>query len=120
MFETPVSNARRTALPSYAYLFGGKLPTLIVRIHDVLVSNFGIVDGGVYFDKACIFVPVLILIVLAQIVFTYLKDKIFADSSSENINDGSKEPSSSSNSNTTEKKKTSIGNKRKGKKGKND
>ena len=120
VFETPVSNARRTALPSYAYLFGGKLPTLIVRIHDVLVSNFGIVDGGVYFDKACIFVPVLILIVLAQIVFTYLKDKIFADSSSENINDGSKEPSSSSNSNTTEKKKTSIGNKRKGKKGKND
>ena len=105
VFENPISYSRRTALPAFAFLFGGKLPSFIVSVHDFLVENFGIEDGGVYFDKACIFVPALVLLLLAQLVFIYVKDQIMdSGKESKEIND------------KTEKKSRE----RKGKKGKTD
>jgi len=105
VFDSPVSNARRTALPAFAFLSGGKLPSFIVRFHDFLAESFGIKDGGVYFDKACIFVPALILILLTQIMFTYVKGQIISSGNDNKDDNGS-----------TQKKSS----KRKGKKGKND
>merc|ERR1712224_208853 len=105
------SNARRMALPAFAFLFGGKLPGLIVSFHDMLVENFGIEDGSVYFDKACIFVPCVIILVLVQFFVTYVKDQLM-DSGYDKESDHKKE------------KKTSKSSKRqssqKNKKGKND
>jgi hypothetical protein len=110
VFEDPISNSRRTALPAFAFLFGGKLPRLIVSFHDLLVENFGIEDGGTYFDKACIVIPALILLLLAQLVFTYVKDQLMDNSGNDDNN------KDDTNDSKTEKKSS----KQKGKKGKND
>ena len=110
VFETPISNARRMALPAFAFLFGGKLPALIVSFHDMLVENFGIEDGSIYFDKACIIVPCIIILVLAQFVVTYVKNQLM--DSDEKGNDHKKEKKNSKNSKTQSSQKN--------KKGKND
>jgi hypothetical protein len=78
VFATPVSNARRVALPLFAAPFGGKLPWIVVRLHDIMVEKFGYEQGGMYFDKLCIFVPVLILLGLAQAIATVVQSKMKA------------------------------------------
>ena len=76
VFPTPVSNARRICLPLLAAPFGGKLPKFAVKIHDALVSKFGEEQGGVYFDKLCVFVPLLLLILLAQFIGNAVQSKM--------------------------------------------
>jgi hypothetical protein len=76
VFATPVSNARRVALPLFAAPFGGKLPRIIVQLHDFMVEKFGYEQGGMYFDKLCIFVPVLILLGLAQAIANAVQSKM--------------------------------------------
>jgi len=111
VFEQPMSKSRRMALPSFAFLFGGKLPRFVVAFHDMLVDQFGVEDGSLYFDKACILFPVLVLLVLAQFLFNYVKDQLMEESSQ-----SSKEPKSE----TTKKKTKSSSTKKKTKKGKSD
>ena len=77
----PVSNARRGVLPAVAFLNGGRLPDLVVSLHDVLVAQFGVETGGLYFDKVCVFVPVLILLALANVVGLYVHRQIKANRS---------------------------------------
>jgi hypothetical protein len=64
----PVSKARRIVLPAAALLTGGKLPGFLVTIHEFMVERFGVETGDAYFDKLCIFVPVLIILSLAQYI----------------------------------------------------
>jgi prolyl 4-hydroxylase len=68
VYQIPVSTARRLALPVFAAPFGGKLPAPIVQLHDVLVEKFGTEDGSFYFDKLCVFIPMLIFLGIAQII----------------------------------------------------
>lgn len=108
VFETPISNARRTILPAYAYLLGGKLPKIVVIAHDLLVESFGIDDGGLYFDKTCIFLPGLFLLLLAQVIFTYVKDQMFDSSETTTTTtdkDDSKKKKAGTNPSTTVEKK---------------
>lgn len=72
----PVTNARRIALPVFAAPFGGKLPALVVQLHDTLVEKFGLEEGGSYFDKVCVFIPVLILLGIAQMIGTAIHRKM--------------------------------------------
>lgn len=111
VFELPISPARRMALPAFAYAFGGKLPSVLVTVHDALVDNFGIEDGSSYFDMACMYVPILVALLIAQIVGSYVKDQIMDDGSSKETSE------------TTSKKKGGNGkpsSKKKTKKGKSD
>jgi len=64
----PVSTARRVALPVFAAATGGRLPSFLVKLHDALTEQFGPEKGGLYFDKLCVFVPVLIILVIVQYV----------------------------------------------------
>jgi hypothetical protein len=76
VFTTPVSTARRLVVPVLALPLGGKLPGFIVSFHDLLVERFGVEDGSFYFDKACIFVPVLFALLLLQYISEYIQGKV--------------------------------------------
>ena len=78
----PASKARRGVLPAVAILNGGRLPDLVVSLHDLLVAQFGVDTGGVYFDKVCVFVPVLLLLALVNVVGVYVHRQIKANRSS--------------------------------------
>lgn len=78
----PASKARRGVLPALALLNGGRLPDLVVSLHDLLVAQFGVDTGGVYFDKVCVFVPVLLLLALVNVVGVYVHRQIKANRSS--------------------------------------
>jgi hypothetical protein len=69
----PVSSARRVALPAFAFLFGGKLPSFIADLHDLLNDKFGYEDGNKYFDKACVFVPALIVLLIVQYLVGHIR-----------------------------------------------
>jgi len=117
VFDHPLSKSRRMVLPGIAVVFGGKLPKFVVALHDFLVETFGIEDGSLYFDKACIFVPILLALLLAQFVVTYVKDQILdgdknsSGSSKQNSESTStkKKSSKSSSSSSASKKKTKKG-----------
>ena len=78
----PVSKARRIALPVFAALTGGRLPDVFVWLHDALVEQFGVETGGVYFDKLCVFVPVLIVLGIAQFAARAVHRHVTSGSSS--------------------------------------
>lgn len=67
-FHAPLSNVRRNVLPIVALPFQGKLPSPIIALYGLLVDRFGVESGGEYFDKACIFIPVLVGLLLLQII----------------------------------------------------
>jgi len=73
VFTTPVSTARRIALPVFALPFGGKLPGAVVALHDLLTDKFGMEQGSFYFDKACIFIPLLIVLMVVQAITDYIQ-----------------------------------------------
>jgi hypothetical protein len=74
VFFEPVSNSRRFVLPLIAAPFGGKLPRVVVSTHDLMIGKFGVEQGGSYFDRLCVFLPVLLLLGLAQ----FISDKVQA------------------------------------------
>jgi hypothetical protein len=76
VFTTPVSNARRVALPMLALPFGGKLPGFIATFHDFLTEKFGVEDGGFYFDKACIFLPLAVILFALQLISEAVQAKV--------------------------------------------
>jgi hypothetical protein len=76
VFTTPVSNARRVALPLLALPFGGKLPGFIVTFHDFLTEKFGVENGGFYFDKACVFLPIALILFALQLISEAVQAKV--------------------------------------------
>jgi PA domain len=76
VFTNPVSNARRMALPTVALPFGGKLPRVISTCHDLMVEYFGVETGSTYFDKVCVFLPLLILGLLVQSLVSYIRQQL--------------------------------------------
>ena len=104
VFEQPISTSRKAALPAFAFLFGGKLPKAVVLVHDAFVDNFGVEDGSLYFDKACVFVPLLLFLLVMQFVLNYVKDQILDDKSKESSESSSKKKGSKSSSKKKSKK----------------
>lgn len=66
IYATPVSNARRIALPLFALPLGGALPGPVVSLYRLMVGQFGEEQGGVYFEKVCVFLPILLVLLAAQ------------------------------------------------------
>lgn len=119
----PVSNARRTALPAFAFLFGGTLPSALSKLHDMLNDKFGYDDGNKYFDKVCVFVPALILLLIAQYIVNHIRRYLEggnagSSAKKDNIKDkgGSKKSSPSSSTDSPTKKQQSPRKSKKGKK----
>jgi hypothetical protein len=73
VFSTPPSPARRIVLPMIAAPFGGTLPRVVYRLHAVFVTKFGYERGDYYFDKACVIVPLLVVLGLAQAIASYVQ-----------------------------------------------
>jgi len=92
IFSKPVSNARRVALPLFALPFGGRLPDSLVLFHDFMVRTFGRENGEVFFDKACVFLPALLMLCLAQSLAEYGYRKFKGSSSSAASDTKSKKP----------------------------
>jgi hypothetical protein len=112
VFEQPISKSRRVGLPAFAFLFGGKLPKVVVTVHDALVEAFGVEDGSLYFDKACIFVPLLVVLLLAQGIVNYVRDQILDEkSSSSSVKSKESGQSKKKGSKSASKKKTKKGKK---------
>jgi hypothetical protein len=80
IFTTPVSKARRIALPLFAMPFGGKLPSFVSSFHDFMLEKFGSEQGGSYFDKACVFAPILLVLMLIQSISEYVQAQVKASS----------------------------------------
>jgi hypothetical protein len=76
IFSAPVSKARRTVLPFLAMVNGGRLPGWVSLVHDLMTTKFGYEDGGTYFDKLCIFAPVLVLLTIVQYVVDYVSKQM--------------------------------------------
>jgi len=116
----PVSKARRIALPVFAALTGGRLPDIFVWLHDALVEQFGVEMGGVYFDKVCVFVPVLILLGIAQFaaraVHRHVTSGGGSSSGSSSSGGGKKTPTTPTSSSTSSKQKSTSATKKKSKK----
>jgi hypothetical protein len=87
VFTTPVPTARRVVLPILALPFGGKLPGVVVTVHDLLIEKFGMEQGSFYFDKACIFIPVLIMLILLQSITAYVQAQMKGKSSGDKKNE---------------------------------
>jgi len=106
----PVSKARRIALPVFAALTGGRLPDVFVWLHDALVEQFGVETGGVYFDKVCVFVPVLILLGIAQFAARAVHRHVTSggSNSSSSSSGGKKAPTPTSSSASSKPKSTSA------------
>ncbi|GKY92793.1 hypothetical protein MPSEU_000249000 [Mayamaea pseudoterrestris] len=66
IYATPVSHARRIALPLFALPFGGTLPGPVLHFYRVLVEKFGEEQGGMWFDKVCVFLPILLILLGVQ------------------------------------------------------
>jgi len=75
IFMEPISLPRRLVLPVLAFPFGGKLPSPVVRLHEYMIAQFGPDAGETYFDKACIFAPLLVVLLIAQMVVAWVRGR---------------------------------------------
>jgi PA domain len=78
IFLDPLSNAHRVALPVFAAPFGGRLPNVVVAIHDLLTEQFGHEQGSFYFEKLCIFIPMLIMLTIVAAIVDFVRKRLFA------------------------------------------
>lgn len=75
IYMEPNSYARRLALPALALPFGGKLPGVVLQLYSYMVGQFGPETGDDYFNKVCVFVPVLIVLLIAQVIVDQVRGK---------------------------------------------
>ena len=75
IYMEPISYARRLALPALALPFGGKLPGVVLQLHEYMVGQFGAETGEDYFNKVCVFVPLLIVLLIAQAIADRVRAK---------------------------------------------
>ena len=63
-------------LPVFAAPFGGCLPSVISRVFDFFVQQFGNETGGRYFDKFCVFLPLLLVFGLVQLIVDSVQKRV--------------------------------------------
>mmetsp|Transcript_9917 Transcript_9917/g.15272 ORF Transcript_9917/g.15272 Transcript_9917/m.15272 type:complete len:503 (+) Transcript_9917:170-1678(+) len=79
---TPITPARRVVLPILALPFGGKLPSFLIQVHDIVYEKFGEENGSAYFDKILVGVCVLILLSIAQGIANVVQQQMGGSGSS--------------------------------------
>jgi hypothetical protein len=88
IYATPVSNARRIVLPLFALPFGGALPGPVVMLYNMMVDKFGEEQGGMLFDKICVFLPILLILLGAQYGIESVQRKMKVDTHAETAEKG--------------------------------
>jgi hypothetical protein len=88
--SAPISNARRVVLPLVAMACGGRLPGFLSTLYIFLAEKFGHETGGLYFDKLCVFVPVLVLLGLIQLAVMFVHKQMTSNSNKEDAQQQSK------------------------------
>jgi hypothetical protein len=78
IYMEPASYARRLVLPAIALPFGRKLPGFVIQLYEYMINQFGPDAGEDYFDKLCMFVPLLLFLLLAQTVVQQVRGKATA------------------------------------------
>ena len=74
ILTSPVSRAHRMVLPALAIPFGG-LPIVVTQAHAWFLAKFGTADGSSYFDKACVFLPLVLILGMVQVIADNLMGK---------------------------------------------
>jgi hypothetical protein len=49
---------------------------LISSFHELMVEFFGIDNGSTYFDKVCVFLPILFLALLVHALVNYIRQQL--------------------------------------------
>ncbi|KAL7571390.1 hypothetical protein ACA910_007697 [Epithemia clementina (nom. ined.)] len=68
IFMDPRSTAHRVVLPVLALPGRGSLPQWVVQVHAWLIQLLGHEHGNLVFDKACVFLPVLMALWIVQFI----------------------------------------------------
>ncbi|KAL3769680.1 hypothetical protein ACHAW5_010261 [Stephanodiscus triporus] len=76
IYLNPQPRHIRIVLPLIALPFGGKLPRVIISLHNVLIDKFGFQTAEVYFRKIVTMIPVLLLIGIASVVSSFIAGKL--------------------------------------------
>ena len=84
IYLNPQPRNTRVVLPLLASPFGGKLPRVIITMHNILLDKFGMDKGELYFRKIITVTPILLLIVIvsliSNLVIKQMKSMIFGSS----------------------------------------
>jgi hypothetical protein len=76
IYLNPQPRHVRIVLPLIAAPFGGKLPRVIISLHNVLIDKYGFQTAEVYFRKIVTMIPVLLLIGIASVVSSFIAGKL--------------------------------------------
>jgi len=79
VYLNPQPNHMRIVLPLMALPFGGKLPRVFVTLHNILIDKYGFETADVYFGKIVTMIPVLLLIIIANMLTHYVTNKLKND-----------------------------------------
>jgi hypothetical protein len=76
IYLNPQPRHIRVVLPLIAAPFGGKLPRVVIALHNALIDKFGFQTAEVYFRKIITMIPVLLLIGIASVVSNFVVGKL--------------------------------------------
>ena len=76
IYLNPQPRHVRVVLPLIAAPFGGKLPRVIIALHNALIDKFGLETAEVYFRKIITMIPVVLLIGIASLMSSFVAGKL--------------------------------------------
>ena len=111
IFMEPMSKAQRIVLPALALPGRGRLPDWVVQAYDWFCDQFGYEQGTMIFEKACVFVPVLIVLLLVQFIVDRVRahwNQVSATTTSTKGSASTKGSTTSSDTKSGKKKETTA------------
>ena len=85
IYAKPHSHTQRIILPLIALLGRGALPRWVIKVHDALLSKYGVDKGTIYFEKLCVFCPLLLFLVMVQVCVMVVKRQFLDAAEQSNI-----------------------------------
>jgi hypothetical protein len=76
IYLNPQPKHVRIVLPLIAAPFGGKMPRIIIALHNNLIDRFGLQTAEVYFRKIVTMSPIVLLIAIAGVVSSFVARKL--------------------------------------------
>lgn len=76
IYLNPQPRHTRVVLPLLAAPFGGKLPRIVIALHNTLIDKFGMEHAEVYFSKIITMIPILLLVGVVSLVSNGIVKKL--------------------------------------------
>lgn len=73
VYSEPVSSTQRIVLPLLSWMNAGRLPRWVITVHDFFLAKFGLAQGYRYFEKACKVIPMILIGLLAQYIYSLVQ-----------------------------------------------